>query len=58
MSRIGVTMFGKENNDYMKLASLWDSLLPKLMRGDVRMKDELGRLASLREDSVFVNDEQ
>ena len=51
-------MFGKENNDYMKLASLWDSLLPKLMRGDVRMKDELGRLASLREDSVFVNDEQ
>jgi len=32
-------MFGKENNDYMKLASLRDSLLPKLIRDEVRVKD-------------------
>jgi hypothetical protein len=32
-------MFGKENNGYMKLASLWVSLLPKLMRSEVRVKE-------------------
>lgn len=27
------------NNDYKELGSLQDSLLPKLMRGEVRVKD-------------------
>lgn len=32
-------MYGKERNGCVKLVSLHDCLLPKLLRGEVRVKD-------------------